>query len=191
MDFRQLKAIESANKKKLLKLFPNLTDESGIYVLYRFEDDFKFAYVGQAEKILTRLASHMRGYQHIDLSIKNHGWYSKENESGWRVATYKFSITELDEKEKYFIRECAKAGYQLRNKTAGGQGEGHKIIAETRPAKGYYDGLKQGEKKLKRQLNNIINRYLEISLKKDNKSSQKAFEKFKLLLTEEEIDVAN
>ncbi len=191
MDLRKIKAIESVNKKKLLSLFPNLTDESGIYILYRFEEDFKFAYVGQAQKILTRLAGHMRGFQHIDLSIKNHGWYSKENQTGWRVSTYKFPESELDEKEQFFIRECAKAGYQLRNMTAGGQGEGHTIIAETRPARGYHDGLKQGEKKLKKELNNIISRYLVISLKKDNKSSQKAFEKFKMLLTEEEIDVAN
>lgn len=191
MDLRKVKAIESVNKKKLLSLFPNLTDESGIYVLYRFDGDFKFAYVGQAKQILTRLANHMKGYQHIDLSIKNHGWYSKENKTGWRIATYKFPESELDEKEQYFIRECAKAGYQLRNKTAGGQGEGHTIIAETKPARGYHDGIKQGEKRLKKELNNIISRYLVISLKKDNISSQKAFEKFKRLLTEEEVDVAN
>lgn len=58
MDLRKIKAIESANKKRLLKLFPHLVDESGIYILYRFENGFKYAYVGQAKKILTRLADH-------------------------------------------------------------------------------------------------------------------------------------
>jgi len=186
MDFRQLKAIESANKKKLLSMFPKLTDESGIYILTRYEDPFKFAYVGQAKQILTRLASHITGYQHIDASIKKHGWYSNSNPTGWNVLVLKHPINELDEKEQFYIRECAKAGYQLRNKTAGGQSEGKFIIAETKPAKGYHDGLRQGEKRLKKELNHIIERYLDIKLKKDNKSSQKALEKFNKLLEEEQ-----
>lgn len=186
MDFRQIKAIESANKKKLLKLFPTLTDDSGIYVLYRFEDGFKYAYVGQAKRILTRLADHMRGYQHIDLSIKKHGWYSEENKTGWFISSFKYPVSELDEKEQFHVRECARAGYQLRNKTAGGQGEGKVVIAETRPARGYYDGLKQGRENLRKEVAHIVNTYLNIDLKKDNKRSQTALAKFYDLLKKEE-----
>lgn len=182
MDLRKIKAIESANKKRLLKLFPHLTDESGIYILYRFENGFKYAYVGQANKILTRLADHLRGYQHIDLSIKKHGLWSEENPTGWNVTVIKCPESELDGKEQFYIQECAKAGYQLRNKTAGGQGEGKTQIDDYRPAKGYYDGLKKGVENLRQELKHIIDRYLDISLKKDNISSRKALDKFNKLL---------
>ncbi len=184
MDFRQLKAIESVHKKKLLQLFPSLTDESGIYILYRFEDGFKYAYVGQAKKILTRLVSHMRGYQHIDLSIKKHGWYSEVNKTGWLVSSFKCPENELDEREQFYIRECARAGYQLRNKTAGGQGEGKTQIDDFKPAKGYYDGLEQGRKKLLRELNNLFEHYLCVEMKKDNLISQRMLKKFNDLLLE-------
>lgn len=194
MDLRQVKAIESANKKKLLKLFPSLNDRSGIYILYRFEGDFKYAYVGQAQKILTRLADHMKGYQHIDLSIKKHGWYSEDNKTGWRAFGYNYPESELDEREQYFIKECARAGYQLRNKTAGGQGEGKTQIADYRPAKGYYDGLKQGRENLRREIKHIIDTHLIVQIKKETIPHQKALEKFYALLAEpikEDEDVAN
>lgn len=187
MEFRQLKAIENVNKNKLLKLFPNLTDETGIYILTRFDGEFKFAYVGQAKHILTRLAQHIVGYQHIDLSIKKHGWVSENNPFGWNILTIKCLGNELDEKEQFYIKECHKAGYQLHNKTAGGQGEGKTIIAETRPTKGYYDGLKQGEKNLRKELNFIVEKYLVIGLKKDNKLSQRALKKFYDLLEIEQV----
>ena len=90
--------------------------------------------------------------------------------------------SELDGKEQFYIQECAKAGYQLRNKTAGGQGEGKTQIDDYRPAKGYYDGLKKGAENLRQELKHIIDRYLDISLKKDNISSRKALDKFNKLL---------
>ena len=61
------KAIEQENKKRLLKINPQLNDESGIYILTRKDENgFRFAYIGQAVHILSRLASHMAGYkQHM------------------------------------------------------------------------------------------------------------------------------
>lgn len=186
MDIQQIMAIDYKNKKKLKAMFPSLTDDCGIYILSRIEDGIKYAYVGQAKHILTRLAQHLRGFQHIDLSIKNHGWYSDENTVGYRVISIKCLESELDEKEQFYIKECQRAGYQLRNKTAGGQGTGKTQIDTFRPAKGYYDGLRQGAKNIKKELNHIIEKYLDISLKKDNVSSQKALAKFyKILSTEE------
>ena len=186
MDIQQIMAIDYKNKKKLKAMFPSLTDDCGIYILSRIEDGIKYAYVGQAKHILTRLAQHLRGFQHIDLSIKNHGWYSDENPVGYRVISIKCLESELDEKEQFYIKECQRAGYQLRNKTAGGQGTGKTQIDTFRPAKGYYDGLRQGAKNIKKELNHIIEKYLDISLKKDNVSSQKALAKFyKILSTEE------
>lgn len=188
-NLKQAKAKEYKNKMQLLKVNPNLDDSSGIYFLTREdENSIKYAYIGQAKHILTRLSQHLSGYQHIDLSMKKHGMYSSDNPYGWKIGFMQFSISELDEKEQYYIKMYARNGYQLRNKTAGGQGEGKSQIDEYRPQKGYYDGIKQGKKMLARELLNIIQKHLVVSLKeekKNNKVSIKAFEKFNDLLSED------
>ena len=99
------KAIEQENKLKLLRVNPQLNDESGIYFLLREDENgFKFAYIGQALHVITRLASHMVGYQqHIDLSLKKHKLYSAENPHGWRVEFLNFRKEILDEKEKFYL----------------------------------------------------------------------------------------
>ena len=182
------KAIEAQNKKRLLAIDQNLNDDSGIYFLTRTDEDgFKYAYIGQAVHILSRLAQHLVGYQHIDLSIKKHGLYSKENPHGWKIGFMNFEDYELDEKEQYFIKLYASKGYQLRNKTSGSQGDGKKQIDEYRPAKGYRDGLAQGRKNLARELSHIMDKHLIVEIKPEkagNKVSQKMFEKFKGLLEE-------
>ena len=186
---RQAKAIEYKNKKRLLEVNPNLDDESGIYILTRIdENDIKFAYIGQAKHILTRLAQHLVGYQHIDLSMKKHGMYSAENPYGWKIGFMHFPLSQLDEKEQYYIKMYAQNGYQLRNKTAGGQGEGKAQIDEYRPQKGYRDGIKQGKINLARELSSIAEKHLKIEIREDkkgNKISQKQFEKFKELMNED------
>lgn len=186
------KAIESQNKKRLLAIDPNLNDDSGIYFLTRKDEDgFKYAYIGQAVHILSRLAQHLVGFQHIDLSIKKHGHYSEENLYGWKIGFMNFEDYELNEKEQYFIKLYASKGYQLRNKTSGSQGEGKKQIDEYRPAKGYRDGLEQGRKNLARELSHIIDKHLIVEIKPEkagNKVSQKAFEKFKNLLNDSEAE---
>ena len=183
------KAIEKKNKEKWLAVNHTLTDESGIYVLTREDEQgIKYAYVGQAKHILTRLAQHLAGYQHIDLSLKKHGLGSKDNPHGWKVGSLQFPVSELDEMEQYYIKAYAELGYQLRNKTAGGQGKGKAQIDEYRPQKGYRDGLLQGKKNLARELKHIADKHLEIRLredKKNNKVSIKAFEKFKSLIDED------
>ena len=89
---------EIANKKKWTDAFGAITDLSGIYILRRVDEDgIKYAYVGQAKHILTRLGQHLDGYQHIDLSLKKHGFYSPDNKCGWFVDTFIFEIEELDE----------------------------------------------------------------------------------------------
>lgn len=190
MNYKQIKAIEQKNKKMLLALNPNLDDESGIYILLREDENkIKYAYIGQAKHILTRLAQHLSGYQHIDLSLKKHKLFTEENPYGWRVGFVHCPIEELDAMEKKLIQSYASAGYQLRNKTAGGQGEGKVQIDEYRPTKTYRDGLQQGRKALARDLKHIMDKHLTIELKaekKANRASQKAFEKFKTLLSEGE-----
>jgi hypothetical protein len=183
------KAIEQENKKRLLKLNPKLNDRSGIYFLLREdENDFKFAYVGQAIHTLSRLASHLVGYeQHIDLSLRKHKLYSEDNPYGWRVEFLNFPESQLDEKEKYYIKLYADNGYQLRNVSIGGQGENRASgsIGERKAPKGYLQGIQQGRKNLARELSNIAEKHLKIELREDkanNKVSQKQYEKFMDLL---------
>lgn len=185
------KAIEQENKKRLLKLNPKLNDKSGIYFLLREDENgFKYAYVGQAVHTLSRLASHLVGYeQHIDLSLRKHKLYSEDNPYGWRVEFLNFPESQLDEKEKYYIKLYADNGYQLRNVSIGGQGGNRDSgsIGERKAPKGYLQGIQQGRKNLARELSNIAKKHLKIELREDkanNKVSQKQYEKFMDLIRE-------
>lgn len=189
------KAIEQENKKRLLKLNPNLNDKSGIYFLLREDENgFKFAYVGQAKSVLQRLASHLVGYeQHIDLSLRKHKLYSEDNPYGWRVEFLNFPESQLDEKEKYYIKLYADNGYQLRNVSIGGQGENRDSgsIGERKAPKGYLQGIQQGRKNLAKELSRIAEKHLKIEIREDkryNKVSQKQYKKFMDLLKVGESD---
>jgi hypothetical protein len=184
------KAIEQENIKRLLKVNPKLNNESGIYFLLREDENgFKFAYIGQAVHISSRLASHLVGYeQHIDLSLKRHKLYDEQkNPFGWKVEFLNFPESQLDEKEKYYIKLYADKGYQLRNVSLGGQGENRASgsIGERKAPKGYREGIEQGKKTLARELSSIAEKHLKIELREDkanNKVSQKQYEKFINLL---------
>lgn len=187
---RQAKAIEATNRKRLLKINPKLDDGSGIYFLTRTDENkIPYFYIGQAVHIIQRMCSHLTGYQHIDLSIKKRGFYSKENPNGWKINFIHYPVEQLDNMEQYWILEYTKKGYQCRyNKTSGSQGEGKEKINEFRPAKGYRDGLQQGKITLARELKHIIDTHLNVSIrpeKANNKVSIKALEKFYELLNEE------
>lgn len=187
-NIRQAKAIESKNRKRLLEVNPSLTDESGIYFLTRTDENgFRYAYIGQAVHILQRLAQHLVGYQHIDLSLKKHGLYADDNPHGWKIGFLNFPISELDKQEQHYIKAYADYGYQLRNKTSGSQGEGKAKIDEYRPTKGYRDGIRQGKINLASELSHIAEKHLEIRLKPEkqgNKVSEKQYEKFMTLISE-------
>ena len=186
------KAIEAENRKRLLKVNLDLNDHSGIYFLTREDENgFKYAYIGQSKEsagILTRLCQHLVGYsQWIDLSLKKHKLYSEDNPTGWNVGCKNFPDSKLDEMEQYYIKLYASKGYQLRNVSLGGQGEGRNMINDTKPARGYRDGIAQGRKSLARELSSIIDKHLIVELKpekQNNKISQRALEKFKGLLNE-------
>lgn len=182
MDYKQIYAIKKANEERILKVCPNCPNTSGIYFLLREENGFKFGYIGQAKHILSRLAQHLSGYQHIDLSIKKHGLWSKENPTGYKVHFLEFAENTLDEMEQKYIKQYANAGYQMRNATSGSQGVGKKGLDNSRPTRTYYDGLEQGKKVMAREIKHIIDTHLEIRLKKETKISVKALEKFWNLL---------
>lgn len=185
-NYKQIYAIEKKNREKLLAVNPKLDDGSGIYFLTRTDENgFRYAYIGQAVHILTRLAQHLVGYQHIDLSLKKHGLYAGNNPYGWKIGFLHFPKQELDKQEQHYIKAYADYGYQLRNKTSGSQGEGKAKIDDYRPAKGYRDGLEQGKKNLARELSSIAEKHLIIRLKPEkehNKVSQRQYEKFMDLL---------
>ena len=78
--------------------------------------------------------------------------------------------------------------------TVGGQGDGKKQIAEYRPGKGYRDGLAQGKINLARELANIADKHLVISLKpekQNNSVSQRQFVRFMELLHGEKDGESN
>ena len=187
MNYRQLYAIKKANKERILKVCPNCPETSGIYFLLRKEGGFKFAYIGKAKTLLSRLADHLQGYtQHIDRSLKKHGLWSEENPTGWTINFLEFPESELNEKEQYYIQKYANAGYQLRNIESGGN-LGKTDIGERKSAKNYYDGLSQGYKKAQKEVKHLFELHLNYMPKKTppNKLQEKAMQKFKDFLENE------
>lgn len=190
-ELMRIKAIERTNKERILKVCPDVPDRSGIYILTRCENGFKYAYIGQAKKLLTRLAGHLTGYQHIDLSLKKHGLYSQDNPTGWKVNYIECQEQYLDEQEQKHIVAYANAGFQLRNKTSGSQGEGKKDIADE-PTKGYLEGLHNGYKKAQKEIAHLFKLHLKCETKKEppTKLQVKAMEKFNsfIMLEDDEND---
>lgn len=181
MNYRQIYARKAECEKRIKEVCPDCPNTSGVYFILREEDGFRYGYIGKARHLLERLGQHLIGYQHIDLSIKKHGLWSEKNQTGYKIHFLQFPESELDEKERYFIQRYANAGWQMRNVESGGT-NGKTDIAERRPARGYWDGIDQGEKRLARELKHIIDTHLVISLKKQTKTAQKALEKFYALL---------
>lgn len=183
--FAQRKAIENANKKRWLKVNGDLCDACGIYILTRTdESNVQYAYVGQSVHILTRLAEHLVGYQHIDSSLRKHGLYDCEkNPCGWRVKYELCTQDELDKAEREWWREMVANGYQMRNKTSGGQDSGKVATADYKPSKGYRQGVEHGRKEIAREFVRITDKYVVLT-PKDGKLAQKQFEKLNNLLDE-------
>lgn len=90
----------------------------------------------------------------------------------------------MDEKEQYYIKKYALGGYQLRNKTAGGQGSGKKQIDDYRPGKTYRQGVEQGMKNASRDVAKLFEKHLNVSAKNDppTVNQLKAMDKFEKFL---------
>ena len=187
-NYRQIMAIKKANEDKIRKACPIVTEDSGIYLFWRIDEDgFKFAYVGQAKNLLKRLAEHLSGYQHIDLSIKKHKLYNEEtNPCGYHVEIIcHCPENELDGREQYWIKHYADQGYQLRNATTGSQSSGKRALGDGASPKGYRDGLAQGRKNTQKEIAALFDKYLTYGIKgKPGKLKEKAYEKFTEFLNE-------
>lgn len=180
-DYKKLYAIKKKNEAIIRANCPSADDRSGIYCFYRTDENgIKHAYVGQAKHLLSRMAEHLSGYQYIDLSLKKHGLYSESNPSGYvPTVLMHCSVDNLDRMEQNLIKAWALQGYQMKNRTSGSQGEGKQGIAEQKPARGYYDGKRQGWEDARKFVAHLFEKNLVAVLNgKPNKNKEKALAKF-------------
>lgn len=191
-NYRQIMAIRKANEDKIRRLCPTVSEKSGIYAFWRIDENgFKYSYVGQAKNLLKRLAEHLSGYQHIDCSIKKHKFYDEEtNPYGYHVEIIEECAEEaLDERERYWIKWNADNGYQLRNKTSGGQDGEKSALGEGKSNKGYRDGLVQGRKNTQKEIKELFDKYLTYDIKgKPGKIKQRKYDEFTAFLNEGEAE---
>ena len=184
-NWKQLKAIEQKNKERILAVNKAVDEDSGIYIFIRREEGIRYAYIGQAKHLLTRLAQHLSGYQHIDLSIKKHGLFDVDkNLTGWNIDVNHCLEEDLDAEEQRYIKIFANKGYQLYNHTTGSQGVGKRALGEAKSPKGYRDGVKQGERNVIKKIAHWFDKHLIAVPKADNpsKNAIKALDQFNQLL---------
>lgn len=171
-------------EQKIRAMCPGIKNTSGIYIMTREESGFKYAYVGQAKRLLNRLVSHLQGFDDwIDKSILKHKLYSAENPHGWKIGCLYFPENELNEKETYYIHLYGNHGYQLRNKTGGSQGVGKLGINENSTKRGFYEGVSYGTRRTITQVKTFFDKYLDFSIKgKPNKVKERKLVEFKEFL---------
>ena len=113
-DFRKVFAMKAEREKRIKKICPDIPNSSGIYVFYRIDEaGIRRAYCGQAVNLLERCASHLGEYDHIALSLKKHGFYSNENQYGWKLDYRTYPKSELDDKEVETIKSFADKGFNF------------------------------------------------------------------------------
>lgn len=185
-NYKKIYAIKEERENRIKIICPNIPYSSGIYVFYRTDEaKIRRAYCGQAVNLCERCASHLGEYDHIALSLKKHGVYSKDNKNGWKLMFETCPKSELDEREIAMIKYFADNGFQMYNITAGGQSVGKQVVGQYKSPKTYREGIQAGKKSLARELSSIAKKHLKIEIREDkqnNKISQKQFKKFKELI---------
>ncbi len=188
-NYRKIMAMKAEYKRQIQKLCPSVTNNSGIYVYWRIdENNFKHAYVGQALHLCDRLINHMFGYKtHIDTSLRKHKLYDEEkNPYGYHIDILEeCSEDELNDRERYWIKYYADSGYQLKNKTLGGQDDKKAVLGEGKSTKGYREGLVQGRKNTQKEIKELFDKYLTYDIKgKYGKIKQRKYDEFTAFLNE-------
>ena len=180
MNYRQIYARKAECEKRIKEVCPQCPNKPGIYAFYRLDESgIRFAYLGQARSLISRIAQHLQEYDHIALSLKKRGFYNAEtNPFGWCVRYWEYPVGELDAMEQDFIKRWADMGYQLFNRTGGGQGDGKKAFDNQRPARGYFDGKEAGYLMARREVAHWFSLHLAVSMKKPTKNAEKAYKKF-------------
>lgn len=185
-NYKQIYAIKASREKKIREVCPGIPDAPGIYVFYRTDEaGIRRSYCGQAVNLCERCAAHLGEYDHIALSLKKHGFHSENNPYGWKLSYKTYPRNELDEHEIATIKALADRGYQMYNVTAGGQGKEKLVTGDYKQPKTYREGIAQGRKNLAKELKDIIDKHLVVSIKPEkakNKVSMKQFEKFNAIL---------
>ena len=181
-NYKQIMAMRKNYEKQIRKLCPDVTENSGIYLFWRIDEaGFKYAYIGQALHLCKRLVDHMCGYQHIDNSIRSHKLYDEEkNPYGYHIEILEEIPEEnLDERERYWIKHYADNGYQLRNKTIGGQDGKKSALGEGKSTKGYREGISKGYDNARRDVAKWFEKNLTYSINgTPGKRNQAAYDKF-------------
>ena len=186
MENRQRWAIQRANEKRIKKICPEITTESGIYLFYRRNEQFEICvYIGQAKNLLQRTAQHLtvvKKETHIDKSLYAHKLYSEQNPYGWSLRVIEIAEPKkLDELEKHYINKYKQAGYKIYNVTGGGQIDKAEDIGERMPKKlkSYANGKKYGYEQARKEVAKLFEKNLTYSINgKPNKNKEKAVEKF-------------
>ena len=178
--YRQRKAILYPYEKAILEQYPKTPTGSGIYVLTRSENGKNKAYIGQSIHILQRMAEHMIDHKgHIDKSLKIYGLKTILNPKGWKLETIECEKAKLDIVETNYIAYYEKNGYEVYNKTSGGQGEGKRKIAEYKEAKGYRKGVEYGYLKARKEIAKLFEKNLAAVFQgSPNKLKERALWKF-------------
>ena len=185
MNYRQIYARKAECEKRIKEVCPEITNRPGIYIFYRTDTDsgLRFCYIGQAKRLTERCAQHLQEYDHIALSLKKRGFFDplnpEANPGGWKLSVWECSgLDALDNAEIEAIREYANNGYQLFNRTAGGQGDGKVVFDNKRQSKTYREGLAQGYTNARREVAHWFDKHLAVSMKKQTKNAEKALAKF-------------
>ena len=179
------------DKNKLLNNFYKsnyhhiIKEEPGIYLFYREENGFKFAYVGQSNNCLRRIQEHLMGYtQHIDLSLRTHGLFDSENNpTGYKIKILEYcDLESLNKLEMKYCLEYSNKGYQLRNSTGGSQSTGKFSLTDNnyKNRKGYREGIEKGYTKCLQELNTLL-KYFTLDYKDKNKNVSRANKAYKKL----------
>lgn len=164
-----------------------IESKCGIYLFWRIDEhSIRYAYVGQSINCYQRVIQHCTSFnQYIDLSIHKHGLYSQDNLYGYHIEILEYCFPEqLNELEYNYCLQYARDGYQMRNQTSGSQGKGKfSLDTERKINKGYREGIKDGQYKLKKEINQLLSKGLIIQIQdKTTKNKQKALDKLLKLL---------
>lgn len=181
---KKVYAIRKQKEKELLAQFPELKNESGVYIWYK--PTYKM-YIGLAHNLLQRTIDHMTQHKgHLDNSIQHHKIYHPiKNKNGWKIITIPCPIEELNTKEQELIDKYkGNEDYELYNISGGGQGE-ERIgdIAERKESRKYRDGLKQGYENCKREVLDFM-KYLFVLPNEDYAINEKKVVEFENWLKE-------
>lgn len=191
MTFNNYQQYIIANKKmqsKIAKNYPDIKPMSGIYIFYR-----TVAYIGKSSEkdgILGRVASHcIKHEQHIDNSLHTRKLTCDGGQ--WRVKSLCYcDSSKVDEMERKFIAEYQAKGYELYNIESGGT-DGKEDIGKRAERGGYRKGKAYAREKVIKEIALFFEKYLDVSVKKENKICNRKLQEFLDLIKETDNEHSN